>query len=77
MTRLHSMQPAFWRGVGRVLDLTGGTRVRLERPGASPAERDARALAGDWANVGCDMRRAIRRVSADVNAVRRAAGDGS
>lgn len=76
MTHLRLMQPAFWRGVGRVLDLTGGASVRLERPGPSPAERDARALAGDWAKVGGDMRRAIRRVAAEVNAVRRTAGDG-
>jgi len=48
MTR-YLMQPAFWRGVGRVLDLTGGAGVRPDRSGLSPAERDARALTGDWA----------------------------
>jgi hypothetical protein len=76
MNRFRFMQPAFWRGVGRVLDLTGGAGMYPERSGLSPAERDARALAHDWAMVGGDMRRAMRQVAAEVNAVRRPAGDG-
>ncbi|HYH82922.1 MAG TPA: hypothetical protein VEX86_24220 [Longimicrobium sp.] len=70
------LPPGFWNGVGRVLDLAGGVGARVPRSSLSPAERDARALAGDWAMVGGDMRRAMQRVAAEVNAVRRAAGDG-
>lgn len=76
-TSYRFLKPGFWRGVGRVLDLTGGVSFCLERPGLSPAQRDARALANDWVMVGGDMRRAMSRVAADVNGVRRAAGDGA
>ena len=57
------LKPGFWRGMGRVLDLTGGGAFYLEPPGLSPAQRDARALAGDWARVGGDLRRAADRVA--------------
>ncbi|HEU4558970.1 MAG TPA: hypothetical protein VFS20_14015 [Longimicrobium sp.] len=71
------LMPGFWRGVGRALDLTGGGAFRLEPSGLTPAQRDARALAGDWKRVGGDLRRAAERVAADVNGVHGTVHDGA
>lgn len=71
------LMPSFWRGVGRVLDLTGGGAFHLEPPGLTPAQRDARALAGDWKRVGGHLRHAAECVAADVNGQRGAVHDGA
>jgi hypothetical protein len=51
--------PTFLGGMAQVLDLTGGSAY-LDRAG-SPAERDARALAGDWRRVGSNLERVAQR----------------
>ncbi|HET7229575.1 MAG TPA: hypothetical protein VFJ16_06200 [Longimicrobium sp.] len=66
-------RPSFLGGMARVLDLTGGDFC-LERPGRTAAERDALALANDWARVGGDLRQAFQRVAPDVDRARRAHG---
>ena len=54
-------RPSFVSGVARVLDL-GGTFDQYNSS-ATPGEADARALAGDWAVVGENMRIAIEKVT--------------
>jgi len=52
-------RPTFLSGAARVLDL-GGT---FDRRRSSPNDEDLRALQGDWAVVGEDMRTAIEAVT--------------
>jgi hypothetical protein len=55
-------RPSFLSGAARVLDM-GGTFDEYNES-ATPGEADARALWGDWAVVGEDMRIAIEEVTA-------------
>lgn len=67
-TLFRFVRPSFLRGMARTLDVGGRLPFHLERPGLSPAERDARALANDWRMVGADLRRAAERVRAEDEA---------
>ena len=60
--------------MARTLDVGATLRFHVDVP-ASPAERDARALANDWRNVGADLQRAIASVRADVESARRIGRD--
>jgi hypothetical protein len=52
-------RPSFLSGAARILDL-GGT---FDRRQSSANDEDFRALQGDWAVVGEDMRAAIEAVT--------------
>ena len=69
--------PGFFSGMAQALDLSGGGAFYPQRPGLSPAQRDAAALAGDWGMVGADLRTAIRRARAEALNARGRAGDGA
>ena len=69
--------PGFLGGMAQALDLGGGGGFQLDRSGLSPAQRDARALAGDWAMVGTDLHAAVRRVRAEARNARGGAGHGA
>lgn len=54
----------FGLGVASALDLGGTLSLRLRdihKGSNNPAEIDARALAGDWANVGHDIHVAMKK----------------
>ena len=61
MTGFLFARPAFWSGMGAVLDL-GGT-MEIFNESASPDEADTLALANDWAAVGNDIRSAMTQAA--------------
>ncbi|HEX8905534.1 MAG TPA: hypothetical protein VF771_11860 [Longimicrobiaceae bacterium] len=70
-TRYRFVVPGFLGGMARVLDLCPAP-LTFGQPGLSPAEQDARALAGDWARVGADLRTAMHRVDRELEQARAA-----
>lgn len=63
----RSLSPvrSFLRGYASAFDcLHGGGRVAAPDSFGGP-EQDAAALAGDWAQVGQDLRRAMNQVAAN------------
>lgn len=52
-------KPSFLNGVARILDIGGTFDDSSYWISNSPEEADARALARDWAAVGCDLAEAM------------------
>lgn len=51
------VNPSFWEGVARLVDITGS--LNEYNYSGSPNEADCRAIASDWEAVGSDMRVAM------------------
>lgn len=61
-------QPSFWGGFGQLLDF--GNTLFVYNESVTPEQADYFATKSDWAAVGNDIRRAIRRLEAERELVR-------
>ncbi|MDR1216176.1 MAG: hypothetical protein LBK25_05810 [Treponema sp.] len=66
MQNIYSGFKAFLKGLVSIFDITGQSFLRSLPDFSGGFERDAQALAGDWRQVGQDMRSAMNKVSQEV-----------
>ena len=61
-------RPSFFEGAGRILDF--GDTLTEYNSSPTPEQADYLALLSDWCAVGEDLRRALDRVGAQIEAER-------